>query len=37
VWSLAIAFIVLGLVFRSRDWRQMLREGRAAREAGGTP
>jgi uncharacterized membrane protein YbhN (UPF0104 family) len=34
VWSLAIAFVILGLVFRSRDWRQMLREGRAAREAG---
>jgi uncharacterized membrane protein YbhN (UPF0104 family) len=32
VWSVAIAFIVLMLVFRSRDWRRMLREGRAARE-----
>ena len=31
-WSVAIAFIVLILVFRSRDWRRMLREGRAARE-----
>jgi len=32
VWSVLIAFVVLGVVFRSRDWRQMLREGRAARE-----
>lgn len=32
VWSVAIAFVVLMLVFRSRDWRRMLREGRAARE-----
>lgn len=30
VWSVAIAFVVLGLIFRSRDWRRMLREGRAA-------
>lgn len=32
VWSVAIAFLVLGVVFRSRDWRRMLREGREARE-----
>ena len=32
VWSVLIAFVVLGVVFRSRDWRRMLREGRAARE-----
>lgn len=31
-WSILIAFIVLGVVFRSRDWRRMLREGRAARQ-----
>ncbi len=30
VWSVAIAFIVLGIVFRSRDWRRMLRDGRLA-------
>lgn len=30
-FSVAIAFIVLGLLFRSRDWRAMIREGRAAR------
>ena len=31
VFSVAIAFVVLGILFRSRDWRAMLREGRAAR------
>ena len=30
-FSVAIAFIVLGILFRSRDWRAMIREGRAAR------
>ena len=31
VWSVAIAFITLGLVFRAWDWRRLVREGRAAR------
>jgi uncharacterized membrane protein YbhN (UPF0104 family) len=30
-WSVAIAFIALVVVFRSRDWRGLVREGRAAR------
>ena len=31
VWSVAIAFITLGLVFRAWDLRRLIREGRAAR------
>jgi uncharacterized membrane protein YbhN (UPF0104 family) len=31
VWSVAIAFLVLGLVFRAWDVRRLIREGRAAR------
>jgi len=30
-WSLLIAVIALAVIFRSRDWRRMLREGREAR------
>jgi uncharacterized membrane protein YbhN (UPF0104 family) len=30
-WSVAIAFIALVVVFRSRDWRGLVREGRDAR------
>jgi hypothetical protein len=30
VWSVAIAFIALVLVFRSRDLRGLIREGRSA-------
>ncbi|MFL5870315.1 MAG: YbhN family protein [Solirubrobacterales bacterium] len=31
VWSVAIAFVVLGVVFRVWDFRRLIREGRAAR------
>jgi uncharacterized membrane protein YbhN (UPF0104 family) len=31
VWSVAIAFVVLGLVFRVWDLKRLIREGRAAR------
>jgi uncharacterized membrane protein YbhN (UPF0104 family) len=31
VWSVAIAFVTLGLVFRAWDLRALIREGRAAR------
>jgi uncharacterized membrane protein YbhN (UPF0104 family) len=31
-WSVLIAFIALIVVFRSRDWRGLVREGREARE-----
>ena len=31
VWSVAIAFITLGVVFRAWDLRRLIREGRAAR------
>lgn len=34
LWSVAIAFIVLGVVFRAWDLRRLIREGRRAREAG---
>ena len=34
VWSIAIAFILLGLIFRSRDWREMLERQRALKEPG---
>jgi uncharacterized membrane protein YbhN (UPF0104 family) len=30
-WSVAIAFVALVVVFRSRDWRGLVREGREAR------
>lgn len=32
VWSVAIAFIALGVVFRTGDWRRLVREGQEARE-----
>lgn len=32
VWSVAIAFIVLGVVFRAWDLRRLIREGRRAQE-----
>jgi uncharacterized membrane protein YbhN (UPF0104 family) len=31
VWSVAIAFVVLGIVFRAWDLKRLIREGRAAR------
>jgi uncharacterized membrane protein YbhN (UPF0104 family) len=31
IWSIAIAFITLGVVFRAWDLRRLIREGRAAR------
>ena len=31
VWSVAIAFVTLGIVFRAWDLRALIREGRAAR------
>ena len=31
VWSAAVAFITLGIVFRTGDWRSLVREGREAR------
>jgi uncharacterized membrane protein YbhN (UPF0104 family) len=33
-WSVAIAFVALAVEFRVRDWRDLLRRGRAAQEAG---
>ncbi|MGI9020384.1 MAG: lysylphosphatidylglycerol synthase transmembrane domain-containing protein [Solirubrobacterales bacterium] len=30
-WSVAIAFITLGIIFRTGDWRALVREGRKAR------
>jgi len=30
-WSVAIAFITLGIVFRTGDWRRLVREGKEAR------
>ena len=35
VWSVAIAFVVLGVVFRVWDFRHLVREGREARGASG--
>ena len=34
VWSVAIAFLVLGVVFRIWDFRHLVREGRTAQAAG---
>jgi uncharacterized membrane protein YbhN (UPF0104 family) len=34
-WSVALAFLVLVLVFRTRDWRRLVREGAAARAEAG--
>ena len=31
VWLVAVAFITLGIVFRTGDWRSLVREGREAR------
>jgi hypothetical protein len=31
-WSVAIAFITLGIIFRTGDWRRLVREGQEARE-----
>ena len=31
-WSVAVAFITLGIVFRTGDWRRLVREGQRARE-----
>ena len=31
IWSVAIAFITLGVVFRAWDLRRLIREGREAR------
>jgi uncharacterized membrane protein YbhN (UPF0104 family) len=31
-WSVAIAFITLGIVFRTGDWRRLVREGQQARD-----
>ncbi len=36
VWMGAVAFITLGIVFRTGDWRSLVREGREAREDAGT-
>lgn len=36
IWSVAIAFITLGLVFGVRDWRRLLREGRTAEAESGS-
>ncbi len=30
-WSVAVSFVTLGIVFRTGDWRGLMREGRAAR------
>lgn len=35
VWSLAVAVAAMVFVFRTRDWRGLLREGREARELSG--
>ena len=32
VWMVAVAFITLGIVFRTGDWRSLVREGREARD-----
>ena len=37
VWSIAVAFITLGVVFRTGDWRELVKEGQAARERSEEP
>jgi len=37
VWSIAVAFITLGIVFRTGDWRELVKEGQAARERSEEP
>jgi hypothetical protein len=34
-WSLALAFLSLVLIFRTRDWRALVREGETARAEAG--
>ena len=34
-WSVAIAVVAMVLVFRTRDWRRLIREGRAAQAGSG--
>ena len=36
-WSVAIAFITLAIVFRTGDWRRLVREGQEARDGASEP